>query len=159
MNPSPWKVQTLVQTWFSGRLSVHRLSVQTRSTECPVNLARSPAKGTTPATPHSISSALDPPLEARAAAVVAAVRARLDDALVAWGVDAVNRVAANRRVVPYHVALAVPGLVHAHAPDRRVLAHACAFCRRRGNCFAERGDCGAGDVADNGAQEPGGPGC
>ena len=62
--------------------------------------------------------------------------ALLDEALVSWGVDVVNRLALRHRLAPFHVALTVPGLCHAHAPDTRPAVHGCAYCKRRGNCFA-----------------------
>lgn len=48
----------------------------------------------------------------------------------------INSVAAARRVSPHHLALAVPGLCHTHLPDERAAVPGCAYCRRRGNCFA-----------------------
>lgn len=72
--------------------------------------------------------------EAAAARVVDAV----DDLLTSEAVGLVNRLAAARRVSPHHLALAVPGLCHAHGPDDRRAVPGCAYCARCGNCFAGR---------------------
>jgi len=66
---------------------------------------------------------------------------RLEALLTDQAVALINPLARARRVSPHHLALAVPGLCHTHGPDRRVLdgargGTACAYCRRRGNCFA-----------------------
>lgn len=49
----------------------------------------------------------------------------------------VNALAAQHKVQPFHVALHIPGLCHAHNP-RRDPSPDCAFCARRGNCFSDR---------------------
>lgn len=46
----------------------------------------------------------------------------------------VRGLAAARKIQPLHLALAVPGLCHAHNPCT-FLADDCAFCRRAGNVF------------------------
>ena len=62
---------------------------------------------------------------------------RLEALLSDTGVSLVNSLARARKVSPHHLALGVPGLCHAHGPDRRhgPAAGGCAYCRRRGNCF------------------------
>lgn len=60
----------------------------------------------------------------------------VDDLLTRFAVALLNRVAAKARVSAHHLALRVPGLCHAHLPDGRGLVEGCAYCRRRGNCFA-----------------------
>lgn len=64
----------------------------------------------------------------------------LVDAIEAYAVDyateLVNAVARARRVSAHHLALTVPGLCHTHLPDDRAAVRDCAYCRRRGNCFA-----------------------
>jgi hypothetical protein len=55
-------------------------------------------------------------------------------------VDAVTRLGRARRVSPHHLALQVPGLCHTHCPDRHDHRAECAYCRRRGNCFADGAD-------------------
>ena len=67
--------------------------------------------------------------------LAARVLADVDNLLTLLGLDLVNRLARKRRVSPHHLALAVPGLCHTHAPDDRLI-HGCHYCRRRGNCFA-----------------------
>lgn len=69
---------------------------------------------------------------ALADAVIDATERGLSDAAV----HLINRLAASRRVSPHHLALAVPGACHGHGPDARHTVPGCAYCRRRGNCFA-----------------------
>lgn len=71
----------------------------------------------------------------RVESVQSVIAARLIDAL-----------AAQHKVQPLHVALHVPGLCHAHDP-RRSLAADCAYCARRGNCFAPNGGGADTDMA------------
>lgn len=68
----------------------------------------------------------------------------LETILAGHALDLVNAVARARRVSPLHLALEVPGLCHSHVPDGRLFGPAadargrgCAFCARRGNCFAQ----------------------
>lgn len=79
---------------------------------------------------------LEPPeLEARAQQLARTTLAAVDDLLSRHALALVNRVAARRKVSPYHVALLVPGLCHTH-PPHAARVDECAYCRRRGNCFA-----------------------
>ena len=88
-------------------------------------------------------------LQARGEALAARVRDALDAALTDHAARLVNAAARARRLPPHHLALRVPGLCHTHAPDRRVFDGSaadlppCAYCRRRGNCFAAGGADGA----------------
>lgn len=89
-------------------------------------------------------------MEARGQQLAARTIEALEHILTEHAVDLVNSLARAHKVSPYHVALQVPGLCHSHGPDRRVLdgrpgsggsgsgqpTQACAFCVRRGNCFA-----------------------
>lgn len=59
----------------------------------------------------------------------------LDSHLTDLAVCLINQTAAERRVSPHHLALAVPGVCHAHSPDTQIHAD-CSFCHRRGNYFA-----------------------
>ncbi len=101
------------------------------------------------------------PLAARGEALAAACAQRVDQLLTETAVWLVNGAASARRVAPHHLAACVPGLCHTHGPDRRVfdgrLAAAaaaaappgeCAYCWRRGNCFA------AGAAAGRAAEVP-----
>lgn len=63
------------------------------------------------------------------------VRAAVEALLLDHAVRVLNAVGARRRVSAHHLALAVPGLCHTHAPDA-VVHDDCAWCRRRGNRFA-----------------------
>lgn len=65
------------------------------------------------------------------------VEESLDELLTDAAVSIVNALARARRVSAHHLALQVPGLCHTHAPDRRPAVPGCAYCARRGNCFAE----------------------
>ena len=60
---------------------------------------------------------------------------RVEKIQLAAASTVINALAAHHKVQPFHVALHVPGLCHAHNP-RRDTAPDCAYCRRRGNCFA-----------------------
>lgn len=62
---------------------------------------------------------------------------RLEQLVSDCAVALINSVARSRKVSPHHLALCVVGLCHSHGPDRRQLCDGCAYCRRRGNCFAE----------------------
>lgn len=73
----------------------------------------------------------------RAAAASTRVLDELEALTADFAVHLINRVAGARRVSPHHLALAVPGLCHAHLPDGRAAVPGCAYCARRGNCFAE----------------------
>ena len=46
----------------------------------------------------------------------------------------VRGLAAERKIQPLHLALAVPGLCHTHNPCK-FLADDCAYCARAGNVF------------------------
>jgi hypothetical protein len=65
-----------------------------------------------------------------------AVSARLEVVLTEFAASLLSAVASAKHVSPYHLALAVPGLCHAHWPDDRAAVPGCAYCRRRGNMFA-----------------------
>ena len=65
--------------------------------------------------------------------------AEAEAAVEALALGLVNAVARARKVSPHHLALLVPGLCHAHCPDRRAAVPGCAYCARRGNCFFEDG--------------------
>lgn len=104
-------------------------------------------------------------LEARGEALAAACVQRVDQLLADTAVWLVNGVASARRVAPLHLAVCVPGLCHTHGPDPRVYdgraaaaaavgPGECAYCWRRGNCFAAAAAAGraaevppAGDAA------------
>lgn len=60
---------------------------------------------------------------------------RIDGILTSLAARLINSTASRRKVSAHHLALAVPGVCHGHAPDAR-LHDECAYCRRRGNCFA-----------------------
>lgn len=85
-----------------------------------------------------------PSLEARGERLASQTIDRLEALLSDTGVSLINPLARARRVSPHHLALGVPGLCHAHGPDRRhgvpaaATGAACAYCLRRGNCFAAR---------------------
>ncbi len=64
---------------------------------------------------------------------------RLEALLTDTAVSLVNSLSRARKVSPHHLALGVPGLCHAHGPDRRH-GPGCAYCRRRGNFFAGPGE-------------------
>lgn len=61
----------------------------------------------------------------------------VDEQLCALALRLVNAVAAQHKVPPLHVALAVTGLCHDHCPDGRQFT-TCAYCIRRGNVFGTR---------------------
>lgn len=66
--------------------------------------------------------------------------AAIDTALERTAEAVLNALAARRRASPYALALAVPGLCHAHGPDPRAAVPGCAYCARRGNCFSSAGN-------------------
>lgn len=68
-----------------------------------------------------------------------------DDLLSDLAVDLVAAVGKARHVSPQYLALAVPGLCHAHNPCASPRPGSCAYCARRGNCFADVGG-GAGSA-------------
>lgn len=74
-------------------------------------------------------------MEARGIALRDTTLETIDELLGDVALSLVNCLAARRRVSPHHLALAVPGLCHSHGPCRHLVAD-CAYCRRRGNCFA-----------------------
>lgn len=86
-------------------------------------------------------------LEARGFALASKVTETLEQLLTEHAVTLVNSVARAKKVSPHHVALQVPGLCHTHGPDTRVFdghggsgtngRRRCAYCARRGNCFAQ----------------------
>ena len=75
-------------------------------------------------------------MEERGRRVAADLVDSLEAYAVAHAASLVNAVARARRVSAHHLALAVPGLCHEHLPDERAVVPGCAYCRRRGNCFA-----------------------
>lgn len=83
-------------------------------------------------------------LDTRGQQLAARTIDRLEQLLSDTAVSLVNSLARARKVSPHHLALGVPGLCHSHGPDRRLLDRRlladgpdpCAYCRRRGNCFA-----------------------
>jgi hypothetical protein len=60
----------------------------------------------------------------------------VDDLLTDLAVHLVAATGRARHVSPQYLALAVPGLCHTHNPCLRETQPGCAYCARRGNCFA-----------------------
>jgi len=74
-------------------------------------------------------------LELRGEELAARTLDAVDALLTEQAVTLVNSVARAKKVSPHHIALQVPGLCHAHGPHP-ALVDGCAYCARRGNCFA-----------------------
>jgi hypothetical protein len=64
------------------------------------------------------------------------VREALDNHLVLHAAEVVADIAGRKKISPQYLALAVPGMCHTHVPSRKRKFSDCAFCTRRGNCFA-----------------------
>jgi hypothetical protein len=60
----------------------------------------------------------------------------VDDLLTDLAVHLVAATGKARHVSPQYLALSVPGLCHSHNPCVRTQQPGCAYCARRGNCFA-----------------------
>jgi len=78
-------------------------------------------------------------LDARGRRLADETARAVDELLTLQAAAVLNAVAVSRRVSPHHLALAVPGLCHAHGPDDRAAVPGCAYCARRGNCFGPAG--------------------
>jgi hypothetical protein len=74
-----------------------------------------------------------------------------DDLLSDLAVDLVAAAGKARHVSPQYLAIAVPGLCHAHNPCSSARPASCAYCARRGNCFDEPP---AGGASRPGGQVP-----
>lgn len=59
----------------------------------------------------------------------------LEDLVAEYVAEAIKRACLASGANPHVLAMSVPGLCHTH-PPKRDLVPTCAFCRRRGNCFA-----------------------
>jgi hypothetical protein len=64
------------------------------------------------------------------------VREAIDDHLVECAAMVIADIAGQKKISPQYLALAVPGMCHTHAPSKK-RKFDCAFCDRRGNCFAD----------------------
>ena len=68
------------------------------------------------------------------------VRTTIDDHLVTYAAKIIATIATEKKISPQYLALAVPGVCHTHAPSKKRKFDDCAFCERRGNCFAADDD-------------------
>lgn len=86
------------------------------------------------------------------ASIPASVREVIDDHMVKYASGVIATLAAAKKVSPQYLAMDVPGVCHTHAPCRK-RKFDCAFCERRGNCFAPPAD-GDGPTDNEPATSP-----